>query len=154
MKLMSNMEHFVKENQTIAIAALGVPDGCTIFTEIVLRGALKALLRRRGVEWLEWSGTRQPDFVVELITVRERGPALQAVHATLDEIGILGLCHIAYFDCDEIYWRTVHPDGAPPFDQFLNPALARNAATRVKMWLEVYRDLERRQKPLEESPKT
>ena len=151
---MSYSDQFIKENQHIAIAAFGVPDGCTIFTQIVLNGALKALLRRRGVEWLKWTGSRQPDYVEELITVRERGPALQAVHAALDEIGILGLCHIAYLDWDEIYWRIVHPDGAPPFDQFLNPALARNAATEFKAWLEVYRELERRQKPPEDSPQT
>jgi hypothetical protein len=79
---------------------------------------------------------------------------LQAVHAALDEIGILGVCQIAYLDWDELYWRTVHPLGAEPFDQFLKPDEAAPAAREFNAWLEAYRELERRRKPPEESPAT
>lgn len=149
---MSDSDQFIMENQHIAVAAVGVPDGCTFFTEIVLKGALQALLRRSGVEWLRWTGSRQPDFVVQVITVRDRGPALQAVRDALGEIGILGICHIAYLDWDEIYWRTLHPPGAAPFDQFLKPDEAATADKEFKAWLEVYRELQRRQRPPEDPP--
>ena len=138
---MSDSDESIMANQHIGIAALGVPDGCTFFTGIVLKGALQAILRRSGVEWLQWIGSRQPEFVVQIITVRERGPALQAVHAALDEIGILGVCQIAYLDWDEIYWRTVHPLDAGPFDHFLDPDKAAAADREFKAWMEAYEAL-------------
>ena len=134
------------ENQHIGIAAFGLPDGCTFFTERVLKGALQTLLRRSGVEWLQWIGSRQPEFVVQIITVGKRGPALQAVHASLDEIGILRTCQIAYFDCDELYWRTVYPLGAEPFDHFLDPDKVAAAGREFMAWMEAYEALLRRRR--------
>jgi hypothetical protein len=93
---------------------------------------------------LEWTGSRQPEFVVQLITVRDRSPALQAVHAALNEIGILRVCQIAYLDWDEIYWRTVYPLGAEPFDHFVDPDKAAAADREFKRWLEAYEEVQRR----------
>ena len=149
---MSDSEQLLKANQHIGVAAIGVPDGCTFFTELVLIGALKALLRRGGVEWLEWTASCQPDVVVQIITVRDRGPVLRAVHDALDEIGILGICQIAYVDWDEMYWRTVHPLGASPFNRFLDRDKIATASREFEAWREAFRELQRRQNPPEGNP--
>lgn len=151
---MSDSDQYPKEPERIAIATLGVPDGCTFFAQRVLTKALQALLRRRSVSWVGWGASRQPEHIVQLITVRERVPALQAVHAALDELGLLGHSQIAYLDWDELYWRNVHPLGAAPFDRFLNLDDAARAVEQAKSWLEAYQEAFRRQKLPEENPQT
>jgi hypothetical protein len=130
-----------EDSQYIAIAAIGVPNGCTSFGEIVLRGALQSLLRRAEVSWSSWSGSCQPLFILELITVSDRAPVLRAVQAALKELGILEICQVAYLDWDELYWRTVYPSGAGSFDQFIRPEDAARAAAQSKALLSAWQEL-------------
>jgi hypothetical protein len=119
-------------DELIGVALLApIPPGSVMFAMAILRVAMWAGVRAKGIEPCETGGLFGTGFTLWTMSTQDRNPALRAVLQTIKELGLLELCEVAFYDRAEAYWRTIHPYGAAPFDRFLSEVNIKTALQQV-----------------------
>jgi hypothetical protein len=109
-------------SQVVAASVCSIiPDSSTLFAAQLFAGIVEKQLHAESVETLGVGSFCGHDFVVAVARVGEIKPALRAIRAALEICPLNRYpTELAFFDCDEGFWRTVDPVPAPaPFGRFL-----------------------------------
>ena len=114
------------DNPIVALSVFVLPSQASLFALFLLINTLRAEFRRAGIQLAEdCGGLAGPGFLLCLFKVGDQRAAVRAIHALMSELGLLTVSQIAYFDRDEVFWRSVYPEKAGLFDIFFAPEHAR-----------------------------
>jgi hypothetical protein len=118
------------QNSTVLLGialAMVIPGFPPLEIPTMMLGAIRAGLRRAGID-NEPAGTMYGrGFALCLVKVADSNPALRSIRETLQDLGFLDRCEIAFSDSEGEPWRTVQPEGAKPFERFLTDEKLRLA---------------------------